>query len=261
MCKLYQQPFSQHGNISMTDDKRIKQIEKILTVCELRLAGPVIADYEDTNRFIIFVHASINDDGVRSPGRTQLKTVQSLLNTEGYDTSFVLVNDNKWNIDNTVKAYLFDKYDNNIRNSFSIENSDEIDILIEPKTYLDEKQYDTIEKELNSFLKAITKKSVNINFTKKNNLPSSGAILRTIRIKSPVNLKDISNSLTNKGYDCPNEVWLKHALDKIRKSGFISWRQPGYYYMTLIGLNSLGTEKSRISPDIARALELAFRGR
>ncbi|MGQ5718437.1 hypothetical protein [Pseudochrobactrum asaccharolyticum] len=245
----------------MIDRKKIESIEEILTSLDLTLAGDIVDKIDENDGFIIFIQASVNKDGSHSPNRLQLKLAKKSLEKQNINASFVISNNNNWNIDKTIKQFLFINYEDSIRNSFSSEHHNEVDIWIEPKTDLEESQYNRIETELRSFFKQISPLTANISFTKKHNLPSLIAVLRIIKVGSPITFEHILQAIVSKNYEKPNNAWLKHSLDKLRKSGFISWRQPGFYYMTLLGLNNLGTEKNRRSGDIARALELAQRSR
>jgi len=243
----------------MSNISKLKRIEDILSSLKIDMAGPVTVDYENGENFIIFLSGRINDKGVRIPGRSQIKTIQALLNMEGYNVSLILVDDNSKNIDATIKSFLFNSFEKVVRNSFSIEDEEYIDIWIDPKTILEEEKYDAIANATNGFVRAFSRKEVRISFTKKQNTPTMSVIIRVIRLGAPISLNQISTRLLEKGFDVPNEVWLAHALDKIRKAGNISWRMPGTYFLTLQGLNMLGSEKNKRSPDISRALELARR--
>jgi hypothetical protein len=241
----------------MNEDEKKKEIEDVLTSCQLALAGPIAANYEDPNSFIAFIVSSEDDNGVRRPSRAQTRAAQAFLSLKNYKLSFVYVNGNSFDLDSTLKKFLLDELSNFVRNSFTTETNNKINIWVEPKQSLSEDQYYEIEQSLKLFTRNLSSKDLEINFTKKKNTPSATVIISTIRTMSPVQIKDLSDKLEAKGHEVPNEVWLRHSLDKLRKSGFIAWRKGDYYFLTIQGLNALGTEKNRRSPDVVRALELA----
>ncbi|AJJ18264.1 hypothetical protein NUF47_003398 [Yersinia enterocolitica] len=100
--------------------------------------------------------------------------------------------------------------------------------------------------------------AINFIFPKKQE-PSSLAILRTIKIESPVLIEKLFNYLVYRDFYIPSEKWLSARLDVLRKKGFIIRNIDGSYALSGLGLSVVPSTTSKSSSDIERILSLAKR--
>ncbi|MBF0556126.1 MAG: hypothetical protein HQK96_16505 [Nitrospirae bacterium] len=82
------------------------------------------------------------------------------------------------------------------------------------------------------------------------------AILRVIKISSPVNESEISAMLTKKGYSLPQPPWLYKKLEILRNRKLVVRNRNGSYALTTMGLGFVPHNRERSSSDIERALAL-----
>lgn len=249
--------FSQHGANLMSD---VDTIEKFVRSKDLVLAGPIVSSRESDVAHFVFVKAVFGRDGGRVPSAHALKRILDDARVLGYNLTFVVVDGDRSDLDSSLKTMLFGKFPDKIRNSFASVVKNVSDVWIEPKqnlTSTDVSEIDSAIKEFFNFMD-ITTKSVNI--TQIENIPTSTAILKALRIVAPCNLSELRAELQRRKFTVPNEVWLSHALDKLRKHGSIVRKKTGEYFLSLKGLSALGTQKNRSSADVVRALALAKKG-
>ena len=89
-----------------------------------------------------------------------------------------------------------------------------------------------------------------------NEFVSLPAILRIIKIASPVSEEEICALLVKKGYLMPPIAWLQNKLDILRKRGLVLRKQDGTYTLSTKGIESVPYGRMRTSSDVERALAL-----
>ncbi|HMO09656.1 MAG TPA: hypothetical protein PKD10_18720 [Paracoccaceae bacterium] len=237
------------------------ELEAMLREKGVVLAGPIVSTQEDNPTFLAFVKAKISTDGRREPTSFALNSITKAALEIGVRVSFVLIDGERDDLDSSVKTMLLGKFPELIRNSFSTFSGKLADVWIDPKQILDTAEKAAIEGAVSDFLGFLDVTAKSINFTQAENIPTPTALLRSIRVQAPCSIDEITGALAKKGFTVPNKVWLSHAMDKLRKSGFIFRKKNGQFILTLKGLTALGTSKNRQSPDVTRALALAQKGR
>jgi len=237
----------------MTD---LSFIEQLLTDKRIPLAGPVMQDHVETDRFVAFIFASPSDDQKKGPSQLTLSGISAAAERRGIHLSFVLIDKKSEEFDGSIKALLFTRFQNLIRNSFTVVNNKHASIWVEPKKRIDPKMIEEIQKFLREFFMLFDIDHVSVFFTQDEDIPTPTVILRSLRIIAPCSVASLSRSLEEKRYIVPNEVWMAHALDRLRKAGSVVRKANGQFFLSLEGLRRLGTEKSRVSPDVKRALAL-----
>lgn len=237
----------------MTD---LSFIEQLLKAKKIRLAGPLIQDHVETDRFVAFIFASSNDDKKKGPSQLTLSAISAAAERQGIQLGFVLIDKKSEEFDGSIKTLLFTKFQNIIRNSFTVVNYKRASVWVEPKKRIDPEMMEEIRKFLREFFTLLDIDDVSVFFTHDEDIPTPTVILRSLRIIAPCSAASLSRSLEEKCYKVPNEVWMAHALDRLRKAGSVVRKANGQFFLSLEGLRRLGTEKSRASPDIKRALAL-----
>ena len=89
-----------------------------------------------------------------------------------------------------------------------------------------------------------------------NEFISLPAILRVIKIASPVGEAELSSFLIKKGFSIPPGAWLQNKLDMLRKRGVVVRKQDGNYTLSAKGIESVPYGRMRTSSDVERALAL-----
>lgn len=240
---------------------RKRELEALLLEKGVALAGPIVTNQDEDPIYLAFVRAKISPDGRREPSSFALNSISKQVLELGVRLSFVLIDGERDDLDGSIKTMLLGKFPEIIRNSFSTFTGKTADIWIEPKQVLDASQRTEIESSISSFLGFLNLTAKSVNITQSENIPTPTALLRIVRVLAPCSVDEIIDVLSKKDFAVPNRVWLNHAMDKLRKSGVLVRKKNGQFILTLKGLTSLGTSKNRLSPDIARALAIAQKGR
>jgi hypothetical protein len=225
------------------------------------LAGPIVSTLEHNTTYLVFVKAKILADGRREPTSFTLNSITKAAVEIGFRVSFVIIDGDREDLDSSIKTMLVGKFPELVRNSFSTFNGKLADVWIEPKQVLETTHRAEIESAIATFLSFLDVTAKSVNFTQAENVPTPTALLRSIRVLAPCSVDEIASALEEKEFTVPNGVWLNHAMDKLRKSGFVTRKKNGQFILSLKGLTTLGTSKNRLSSDVTRALAIAQKGR
>ena len=87
-------------------------------------------------------------------------------------------------------------------------------------------------------------------------LPSTAAILRELKITAPALPIELAQSLKAKDFQIPSVLWLESKLDSIRRRQYAIRREDGCYVLTEGGLNMVPHGRGPQGSDVARALAL-----
>lgn len=164
-------------------------------------------------------------------------------------------------LESGLRSVLLHRYPNHVTDTYmSFPTGDTTLVWVVLKEPPDELMTREIQGHINSFLSDAGLTCENIEFlTPSSVVPSLPAILRSVKIKAPVDLAGIMDDLTKKGLFCPNERWLSGKLDSARKRGLLVRSRTGVYSLTSLGLEAVPHTRSRTSSDIERILLLAKR--
>ena len=235
-------------------------LEEFLSDEGLNLAGPLAASDDSGLSFFVFIKEKSNNHHTRRPGNRALNHIAERAANKGYKLSFVVVNNERNDLDASLKIMLLNKFPDKIRNSFATFENGIADLWLEPKRPISMQEKDAIKSTVSEFLSFLRFELRSISVTTSESLPGQTAILRMLRLSAPCSLGFLSSKLSEKGFTVPNDVWLNHTLDKLRKTGLVVRSKNGELFLSLEGLTRLGTTKSSHSPDIIRALDFAKRG-
>lgn len=234
----------------------ISEVEAFLLERELVLVGRIISTSFQEQDYYAFVKVEFDKDGHRNPSTFKLNRIGTEASDHGFKIHFILVHDEQEHLDQSIKTMLFGKFPDDVRNSFSTRDGKSVDVWIEPKRALSDPQSSKIRDSVKQFLEFLNLNLRFLKLTQVENVPTPTAILRTLRIAAPVSLDGLMQALDCRNFIVPNEVWLNHAIDKLRKAGHVVRKSNNHYFLSLQGLAALGTRKDRNSPDIQRALAL-----
>jgi hypothetical protein len=241
----------------MSDEETILAL---LAQSKIAAIGNVAPSGTGERKYYAFVEVARSQQGNQQPSNYTLRKIAALLSGLGIGIHFVLVENGQEDLKNSIKSMLIRQFPELVRTVFSTIDADGIDIWVEPKKALAANDTDTIAREARDFLTSFRVRLRAIQLTSNTNVPTRTACLRVIRIVSPVRLDQLHKELRQRGFDVPNDEWLSHELDKLRKLDFVLRKKQGEYSLTLAGLKALGSEKNRRSPDVIRSLALARRG-
>lgn len=224
------------------------------------LAGALISHPEDADGYIAFVEIKVDRNGKKSPGARALSQAAKRAAEAGYNVYFIAIDKGHNDFDSSLKAILFTRFGDSIRNAFSSFVNRRTEVWIEPKVKISEADKDQIRLAVSEFSNLIGFEMTAVSFTDSENTPTPSVVLKVLRTKSPCSVDALKVLLEERGFTVPNVVWLSHTFDKMRKSGLVVRSKNGEFFLSLSGLSRLGTAKSRQSPDILRALDFAKRG-
>jgi hypothetical protein len=239
---------------------KIEYIADLLSKNKVARSGPIIEDHSLDSTFFAFVSTQEPDGGKKPTSAYKLNQIAATAEEHGIKLSFVVVDGGDHDLDRSVKTMLFGKFPDRIRNSFTTANKSRTEIWVEPKKALPDQEILDVREAISEFLGFLGIEKPSIHITQQENIPTSTAILRTLRTLAPCSLDVLATDLRSKGFAVPNEVWMQHAMERLRKAGNVVRRQDGQYFLSLTALSALGTEKNRRSPDIKRALALGKKG-
>ena len=233
-------------------------IEKFFYKLGIKLQGPVIWD-GDSGRYIVFILIQIDENGKQEPSNNNLKSIESKIKKEYNDINIKIIKNNKYyeSLTNFLEVDIKRKWGNYIKNM--IINIEILDVKIYIIGTFSNKDENLLK--IRSYLKKILNiLGFNLKdfiYTSNYNLASEKNCISVIRKKSPIHPKEIIAELKRRNFDVPEDSWLSRILDRWRKRGLIYRKADGKYVMTVQGLRMLGTEASRRSPDVIRALDIS----
>ena len=149
------------------------------------------------------------------------------------------------------------RFPRTIRNVFASINDRQVSVWLDLKSVTDPVHSFELQESTRKFVEHFGMELVDFVNLSEVNLPSETACLGIIRRKSPISIHGFARELRKRGFVFPNQQWLNHRLDLLRKKDFIFRQRSGYYVMTLNGLKVMGSGKNRRSPDVRRALTMA----
>lgn len=234
----------------------LSELKALLRETGISLTGPIVSSFDDSRDLYIFVKMTLDKDGRQIPSAYKLNRLRKSAAARDYTLHFILVSEEKSHIDRSLKTMLFGRFPDDIRNSFAAVDNRAVDIWIEPKRILSKEKETALKDAVGEFVGILTLECRSIKITQAEHIPTPTAILRTLRLHAPASLADLSTSLGQQDFSVPNQIWLSHSLDKLRKAGLVVRKQDGEYMLSLHALSILGTRKGRQSPDIERALAL-----
>ncbi len=230
-----------------------------LAASKIVLVGDLVRDLSEGKKFYAFVNVSRDKKGAQRPSNYKLRRLSESFEQKGWQVAFVLVENDREDVQGSVKTALFRFFPDIVRNAFVSYNDKSITVWVEPKKVLTNAEEDALTSKTEELLQVMDIQLEAVRITSSENVPTRTACLNAIRLKSPVTLQELQTVLTERGFHIPNIEWLSKMLDSLRKFGVILRRKNGQFILTLDGLKSLGTAKNRRSPDISRALDLVRR--
>ncbi|WP_108818643.1 hypothetical protein [Pseudovibrio sp. Alg231-02] len=234
------------------------QIAKFLQSRMIKLVGDVIQNHDRVRGFIAFIEVTQDSKGKQVPSNHALSRLEKELSADFGEVNFVIVEQGDKDILANIKSTLMRKFPALLRNVFASVHERNISVWLQPKGPTTAEETDALKQATLQIVEFLNFQLSDFKNLTEAKLPSSTMCLSIVRKKAPITIEDIGLEIERRGFVYPNEDWLKRQLDKLRKQSLILRQSSGGYLMTLEGLNRLGSSKSRLSPDITRALELAI---
>lgn len=231
-----------------------------LAASGINLAGNLVRDASEENKFYAFVQITREKEGAQRPSNYKLRQLSENFAEKNIQVSFILVEHESEDLQASIKATLFNFFPHIVRNAFVGFDDKSATVWVEPKKVLTSEEEEAITSKIGELLKIMGIRLDAVRITSSENVPTRTACLNSIRLNSPLTQTELQIALVKRGFHIPNETWLSNMLDKLRKAGFAFRRKNGQFTLTLSGLKALGSAKNRRSPDIARALDIARRG-
>lgn len=230
-----------------------------------RMRIPVIGSVVENTIFPgnLFVHVAVTygPNNKRIPSGRRLNEARHALRKQGITIEFIVTDSQIQDIEAGLRATVLHAFGEDIRSVFMSVTGVKADVWLEPKRKLNESVRDTVREKLATYLNEFNIELRSLAMTTDENLPSNLAILRAARHLAPVDINDLMSELLSREFIVPSLDWLRRRLDALRRKGQILWLEGDQYALTLASIRGLGTTKMRGSPDIARLLVLARRGR
>ena len=232
-------------------------IEQFFYEFEVKLQGPVVWD-GDSLSYIVFTLIQIDENGKQLPSNHTLKIIENKIKHEYSDINIKIIKNNKYyeSLTNFLKVDIKRKWKNYIKNMIINIETLNVEVHIIGTFENQDENLLKIENYIKDILNILGFNLKDFIYTPNHNLASEKNCISVIRKKSPIHPKEIIAELKRRNFDVPEDSWLSRILDRWRKRGFIYRKADGKYVMTVEGLRMLGTEASRRSPDVIRALDI-----
>lgn len=214
----------------------------------------------DNEAFFAFIRIKKDTRGLQIPSNVALNEIAQQFAANGIEINFILRSSDIDDIEGGLRATLLHSYGNLVRNAFLSVYGSAGDVWIEPKSQEIQAELDEIERTLRSYFENTLINLDQVRLTTKERLPTDTALLSSIRLISPCDTAALKDALAARGFSVPPDGWLSRGLDRLRKRGQLVRRKDGQYALSIQGLRSLGTSKTRMSPDVRRVLALSRRG-
>lgn len=236
----------------------VDEISELFQRHGIQVAGNTVEDQESGAKFI-FISAETDKSGKQHPTNYSISKVERLAKAKYGDVFIVLLLDEIEDIKTSIKSLIIRQYGEDVRNIFSNVNRDSVVVWVEPRTTISLEKIGEIEGAIRDFVCYFKLRLEHLIDISRLKLPSEKACISALRMQAPATEGAVADELQKRGFDVPNEEWLKRLLDRNRKRKLIHRKQDGRFIMTLSGLRASGSGKTRNSPDVRRALELARR--
>ena len=236
---------------------KISDVETFLGEQGIEVRQSRVSHNIENTTFVAFVETTWNDRGKRQPSSYKLQRVSAEAKRRGFNLQFVVVNDDRPDLDETIKTLLFTNFPNDIRNSFGVLTGQRASIWIELKMDLTSSYRKKITRTVADFLRSLGIELKELAFTRDNDIPTPTALVVALRTIAPATLSELRGALEKKGFTVPNDKWLSHALDRLRKKKQVVRRGDKRYFLSLWTLTLQGTRRDEGSPDVVRVLAVA----
>lgn len=243
-------------------------IPSVLADLEIPFQGIVQKSSSEDDGFFVYVKIDRDASGRQIPSNSTLQKAKDSLHQSGVLIEFLLSDSVINDLESGLRATLLHRFPRHVRNVFvSIDRKSAV-VWIDPKPEA-ANVFDDIESTVKIYLKEFEFELKSTVFTTNENLPTDFYILRIVRLLSPAPLELIRGELKLREFSVPSDDWLKRKLEVLRKRGLLVWIKPDpatavgrppLYALSLTALKSLGTVKSKSSPDITRLLAFARSG-
>lgn len=240
----------------MARDDFIWRATEHLRQAGIELGGPPTASPSDQFDLLVFVSTRLDAEKKQAPSNMYLKKIFEELKDLGIRLEFILTNEDFKEIESQVRANLLHRFGQYIRNSFLSTTDGRSVLWLDVKVGLEEAVRSQIREHAVKLLDLYGVKLSDIALTKEENTPGKLVILSAVRRKSPIKLSSLSAYLAGQGFSVPSDDWLSRRLDNLRRTGFVVRQQSEAYSLTSHAITTLGTSRTRRSPDIARILAL-----
>ncbi|MEQ1520816.1 MAG: hypothetical protein ABL936_06050 [Aestuariivirga sp.] len=236
------------------------QLVGLLAAQEVVATG-LTADPEDPLSFTVFVEVIRDKNNQQAPSNKKLKIIANEFEAIGGKVSFVLLDGHNRDMEAGLRASILQDFIDVVRNAFvSIEGLKPV-VWLEVKGNLTAEVSKALQSKVQVYMKLFGFDDFQIAIVRDGNAPSKLAILKQVRLYSPVDLDSLKQKLLNRKFDVPSDSWLAHKLDALRKDKMVVRLKDGKYALTLLALKASGSSKNRKSPDVERLLELSRRER
>lgn len=236
----------------------IETIKVVLNGHDIGLLAEPLQDPEVPSTYILHLEIARNESGHQRPSKRLLSEISELLTRKGILVKFILSEQGDLEVTATVKTVLDRRYSNFVRNVFVNLSADQKIVWIEPKQQIDPDTEGGIKKVVLDVLNSMGVGGYMVEFTTTVSLPTPTAVLARIRMRAPISKKRLIQVLIEDRFDIPNEDWIDRMLDRLRRGDLILRKKEDQsFVLTKKGLISLGSTKTRRSPDVVRALALA----
>jgi len=232
-------------------------IKEITDANRVELVGDIVASQECRGKYFQYVKVPANSPRLKCITTSILHEMTKAATGRGVDVTFIFIPRELSEASNALRVSLRSKFTEAGLNCDIVDSVGGVVVIV---TYQNSNiERDRIEDHILAFLDGIGERLRSISFISGDNLPGAIAVLRVIRVASPLSGEDIQEILQKRNFIVPTFQWLNRMLDGLRKRGLVVRREDGQYILAYQAIKLLGTERGRRSPDIIRGLALAKR--
>lgn len=217
----------------------------------------IVRDENRERRYFVILNIKIDYDGKQVPSNYAINKAIQTISGGDLDLVVILQDETARNIEATVRGVLLGKYTEYFRNAFVTISDMHLIVWTDNRARVEARELKFIEHEIKQIAEIFGFEFSQLHGVEALNTPSMTVCNEIIRAMALIDFDTLLSQLERRGFQIENHAWLRHLLDRSRRGGNIIRLSNEKYVMTLQGLKALGSRKSRSSPDITRALELA----
>lgn len=242
----------------MKKDK--KQVEGRLIEAGLRLAGQIVSQGVQNDKYYVFIYIKRGGDGKQSPSNQSLKKIKNELEKIGILIDYILIDENRSDIESGMRATLLISFPSIVRNAFITSKGNKYTVWVDlKKAALSDAEGRDVAEKASAYLENMGLVFEGLQLANGANVPTRTAILGMLRIIAPADVERLVSKAEEEGFERPPIEYMSRHLDALRKSKLVLRKKDASYALTARALKMLGSSKRRNSPDIQRVLDLARR--
>ena len=237
---------------------KFDRLEALFSEHGITLSGSLIEDASESGAIYAFVNIRSYGNKKNAPSQRKIGKISATARELGYNVTFVFSGSGKQDASEILELWIRQKYSPRFEVAVTAGGGapEGLIVWLAANDALSDRQENEIKESIGTFSQALDVKLRDVKFLSPGKRSTQMGLMLALRTISPCSIDQLLSVLQAK-YIATDIKWLKQNLDGLRKKRLVVRDANGMYFLSLHGLDSLGTHKGRGSPDARRALALA----